>query len=127
VVVSDSYAEVLNTSATHPSCSLLVHSVNMASVYLVNTDRMGCGKCVYASEHLFRFFNFALCEVLLSSETKHFSWATNGSCSCAAGSGDDGSGVHKLCTLDGNERSFTTWGEGSWDGLNRKLWFPDLV
>ena len=47
------YSDVLNMSATQPSCSALVHSMNMASVYLVNTDRMYCEICLFASEHRF--------------------------------------------------------------------------
>jgi hypothetical protein len=42
-------------SATHPSWLFLAHSMNMASVYLVKTDRMHCEICLYASEHLFSF------------------------------------------------------------------------
>jgi hypothetical protein len=33
-------AEALITIATHPSSSTLVHSINMASVYLVNTHHV---------------------------------------------------------------------------------------
>lgn len=59
-----------------------------------------------------------------SSETKQCSWETRRSCSCAKGRGSDGSAIRKLCMLDGNERRFTTVGEGVGgipDGLNREL------
>jgi hypothetical protein len=52
-----------------------------------------------------------------------FSWETRRSCYCAKGCGVDGSAIRKQCTLDGNERSFSTEGGGECfrDGLNRKL------
>jgi hypothetical protein len=48
---------------------------------------------------------------LMTSETNQFSWETRRS-SCANGRGSDGSAIRKLCSLDGNERSFTTDGVG---------------